>query len=283
MQKKALAIHDVSCIGRCSLTVALPILSCAGIETCVLPTAVLSTQTGGMTGFTFRDLTDEMRPITAHWKALGQSFDIIYTGYLGSLAQAKMVEQIIREFKRPDALVVVDPVMADNGEYYSLMTPDFAEEMRALCRCADIITPNLTEAAFLLEQPYDPHPTRETVDALLRALVERFGVKKAVVTGISFDNETLGAAAIDSATGTVSYAFTECIRAVFHGTGDVFCSTLICAVAVGKPIAKAVRIAMNFTQRAIQRTLKAGTDLRFGVQFEPELPYLMKRLGKFPS
>ena len=173
--------------------------------------------------------------------------------------------------------------MADNGEYYSMMTPEFAEEMRALCRCADIITPNLTEAAFLLGKPYDPCATRETVEVLLRELVERFGVKKAVITGISFDKDTLGAAAIDGATGAISYAFTECIRAVFHGTGDIFCSTLICAVAGGKPIAKAIRIAMNFTLRAIQRTLKAGTDLRLGVQFEPELPYLIRRLGLMPK
>ena len=281
MQKKALAIHDISCIGRCSLTVALPILSATGIETAVLPTAVLSTQTGGMTGFTFHDLTDEIIPITEHWRALGQRFDIIYTGYLGSITQIRLVEKIITEFKKPDTLVVIDPVMADQGEYYSMMTPEFAEEMRKLCRCADIITPNLTESAFLLNRPYEANPDKEAVEDILRALTAQFGVKKAVITGISFDKDTLGAAAIDSATGTVSYAFTECIREVFHGTGDVFCSTLISAIARGKPLAKAIRIAMNFTLRAIQRTLKAGTDLRFGVQFEPELPYLIKRLGIF--
>ncbi len=279
MQKKALAIHDISCIGRCSLTVALPILSCAGIETCVLPTAVLSTQTGGMTGFTFHDLTQEIAPITAHWRALGQKFDIIYTGYLGSLTQAKLVEKIIRDFKKPGSLVVVDPVMADHGEYYSMMTPDFAEEMRALCQNADIITPNLTEAAFLLGRPYDPYPTKKEVEELLRALVERFGVRYAVITGISFKKDTLGAAAIDTRTGSISYAFTECIHAVFHGTGDIFCSTLVSAISRGMPLSKAVRIAMDFTLRAIQRTQKAGTDLRLGVQFEPELPYLIKRLG----
>lgn len=278
MQKRALAIHDISCIGRCSLTVALPILSAVGIETVALPTAVLSTQTGGMSGFTFHDLTDEMTPITDHWKALGQTFDVIYSGYLGSLAQAKLVEDIIHDFKREHSLVVVDPVMADNGEYYSLMTPEFTDEMRALCKNADIITPNLTEAAFLLNKPYYPHPTEKEVEALLRGLAA-LGAKKVVITGVSFDGNSLGAAAYDSETDEISYAFTDRVNAIFHGTGDVFGSSLVASVISGKKLSEAIRIAMDFTFRAIKRTLAAGTDLRFGVQFELELPYLMRELG----
>ena len=278
MQKRALAIHDISCIGRCSLTVCLPILSAVGIETVVLPTAVLSTQTGGMTGFTFHDLTSEMTPITDHWKALGQTFDVIYSGYLGSLAQAQLVEDIICDFKRERSLVVVDPVMADNGEYYSLMTPEFTDEMRSLCKNADIITPNLTEAAFLLDRPYYPHPSEKEVEELLRGLAA-LGAKKVVITGVSFEGNSLGAAAYDSETGEISYAFTDRVNAIFHGTGDVFGSSLVASVMLGKKLSEAIRIAMDFTFRAIKRTLAAGTDLRFGVQFELELPYLMRELG----
>ncbi len=279
MQKRALAIHDISCIGRCSLTVALPILSAAGIETCALPTAVLSTQTGGMSGFTFHDLTDEILPITAHWKALGQKFDVIYSGYLGSLSQAKLIEKIISDFKKDGGLVVVDPVMADNGAYYSLITPEFTDEMRELCKNADIITPNLTEASFLLGKPYYPHPTENEVKDLLKGLCA-LGAKKAVITGVSFDGNSLGAAAYDSETEEISYAFTDRVNAIFHGTGDVFGSTLVASVVSGKKLSEAIRIAMDFTFRAIGRTLAAGTDLRFGVQFELELPSLMKELGK---
>ncbi len=277
MQKRVLAIHDISCIGRCSLTAVLPILSVAGLETCVLPTAVLSTQTGGMSGFTFHDLTDEIIPITEHWKNLGQSFDVIYSGYLGSLAQANLVETIIRDFKKNDSLVVVDPVMADHGEYYSMMTPEFADKMRLLAKNADIITPNLTEAAFLLKKPYNPYPDEKEVAELLHGLC-KLGAKKIVITGVSFEKSALGAAAYDSETDEISYAFTNRINGIFHGTGDIFCSTLTAAVTRGKTLAEAARIAMEFTYRSICRTLKAGTDLRFGVQFEPELVSLIDKL-----
>ena len=150
MQKKVLAIHDISCLGRCSLTAAIPIISVAGAEVVPLPTAVLSSHTGGFTDFTFRDLTADMRPITDHWKKLGLTFDVIYTGYLGSPEQVGIVKDILRDFATPETLIVVDPVMADAGQYYSLITPDFLTGMRELCQMADIITPNLTEAAFLL-------------------------------------------------------------------------------------------------------------------------------------
>ncbi len=278
MQKRALAIHDISCIGRCSLTVALPILSIAGMETCVLPTAVLSTQTGGMSGFTFHDLTDEILPITAHWKALGQHFDVIYSGYLGSLSQAKLVQNIMKDFQNENALIVVDPVMADHGEYYSLMTPEFAEEMKTLVSHADIITPNLTEAAFLLDRPYHPYPDEKEVEELLYGLCA-LGAKKVVITGVSFEKGALGAASYDSEAKEISYAFTDKVNGIFHGTGDIFCSTLLAAVTTGKTLSQAAKIAMDFTFRCIKRTLAAGTDLRYGVQFESELVSLIRNLN----
>ncbi len=278
MQKRALAIHDISCIGRCSLTVALPILSSAGLETAVLPTAVLSTQTGGMDHFTFHDMTYELPPIIGHWHSLDQKFDVIYSGYLGSLAQAQLVQIAIREFRKENTLVICDPVMADHGKYYSMMTPEFANAMRELVKSADIITPNLTEAAFLLDRPYHADATGEEVESLLRGLAA-LGAKKIVITGVSFAKGALGAAAYDSERDEISYAFTDIESGVFHGTGDVFCSALIAAVTSGRTLAESVRIAMDFTYRAIIRTLAAETDLRYGVQFEPELPSLMRDIG----
>ena len=155
-QKRIAAIHDISCVGRCSLTVALPILSAAGYETSVLPTAVLSTHTGGFTGFTYRDLTEDISPIAAHWQSLGLHFDALYSGFLGSYAQIGLISGLIDTFKKSDTLVMVDPVMADDGKYYSVYSPDMAAGMKKLCAKADIITPNLTEAAFCWISPTMP-------------------------------------------------------------------------------------------------------------------------------
>ncbi len=277
MQKKVLAIHDISCLGRCSLTAALPIISAAGAEVVPLPTAVLSTHTGGFTHFTFRDLTEDMSAITKHWKMLGYQFDIIYTGYLGSLEQVDIVKNIIRDFKKEDTLVIVDPVMADAGAYYSMITPDFAGGMRELCEMADIITPNLTEAAFLLERDYKENYTKEETEELLRAL-SLLGPEKVVLSGISADENTIGAAAYDKSSDTVSYAIEEKMGGFYHGTGDTFASALVAALAKNMTVAEATEIAVKYTLACIKRTYAEGTDTRFGVDIESELPTLMKLL-----
>jgi pyridoxine kinase len=153
-QKRIAAIHDISCVGRCSLTVALPILSAAGIDTGILPTAVLSTHTGGFENFTYRDLTEDITPIASHWKSLDLKFDALYSGFLGSYEQIDLVSNLFELFKDQDTLILVDPVMADNGEFYSVYSPEMAKGMARLCQKADIIVPNLTEAAFMLDEPY---------------------------------------------------------------------------------------------------------------------------------
>lgn len=278
MQKKVLAIHDISCLGRCSLTAAIPIISVAGAEVIPLPTAVLSTHTGGFTNFTFRDLTADMRPIAEHWKILGCKFDVIYTGYLGSPEQVDIVKDILRNFATPETLIVVDPVMADAGEYYSLITPEFLTGMRELCGMADIITPNLTEAAFLLGKEYKEAYSAEETEELLRSLSAKLGPKKIVLSGVSSGEKNIGAAAYDASTGEISCTLAEKIDGFYHGTGDTFASALIAALTRGFSVKDATKVAVEYTLACIQRTYAEGTDTRYGVDIENELPTLMKLL-----
>ena len=278
MQKKVLAIHDISCLGRCSLTAAIPIISVAGAEVIPLPTAVLSTHTGGFTNVAFRDLTTDMRPITEHWKTLGCQFDVIYTGYLGSPEQVDIVKDIMRDFSTPETLIVVDPVMADAGEYYSLITPDFVIGMRELCAMADIITPNLTEAAFLLEEEYKECYTKEETESILRKL-SKLGPKKIVLSGVSTGEHTIGAASYDVQTDEISYSLAEKIDGFYHGTGDTFASALIAALTRGISVNEATRIAVEYTLACIRRTYAEQTDTRYGVDIENEIPALLRLLG----
>ena len=200
--KRVVSIQDISCLGKCSLTVALPIISAMGVETCVVPTAVLSTHTGGFSGFTFHDLTQEVAPIAAHWKKEGITFDAIYTGYLGSFEQIDLVGQFFDQFGGKDTLVYVDPAMADNGVLYTGFTPEFAKEMGKLCGKADVIVPNLTEASFMLGIDYvgDQYDEAYIKDLLKR--LTGLGCRTAVLTGISFEPGKIGAMAYDSATDT---------------------------------------------------------------------------------
>ena len=276
--KRVAAIHDISGFGKCSLTVALPIISAAGVEATVLPTAVLSTHTGGFTGFTYRDLTEDMAPITEHWKSLNIQFDAIYTGFLGSFEQLDLVTKFFETFKTKDNLILVDPVMADNGEMYSIFTPEFAVGMRHLCEKADIIVPNLTEAAFLLEESYNSGPyTKEYIESMLKKLSD-LGPKKVVLTGVFFSEEELGAATYDTTTGEIAYALEKRIPGHFHGTGDVFGSALLSALLNGFSLNDSAAIAARFTTSAIKKTADAGTDVRFGVNFEQSIPAFLKDL-----
>ncbi len=276
--KRVAAIHDISGFGKCSLTVALPIISAAGIETTVLPTAVLSTHTGGFTGFTYRDLTEDMAPVTAHWKSLGIQFDAIYTGFLGSFEQLDLVSKFFDEFKTKANVILIDPVMADNGTLYTIFTPEFAKGMRTLCEKADIIVPNLTEAALLLDEPYNPGPyTQEYIEGLLKRLSE-IGPKKIVLTGVAFNEEELGAATYDAETGELAYTFEKRIEGYYHGTGDVFGSALLGAYLNGFTLNESAAIAVRFTASAIKKTAEEGTDIRFGVNFEQSIPEFLKDL-----
>lgn len=278
-QKRALAIHDISCFGKCSLTVALPILSAAGIETSVIPTAILSTHTGGFTGYTFRDLTEDIPAIAKHWKSLGLTFDAIYTGYLGSFEQLGVVSRLIDEFRGPDTLVCVDPVMADNGALYPAFGPDFPRGMAQLCRRADIIVPNLTEAALLLGRDYREGPySGEEIEGTLRGL-SALGPTRIVLTGVWSRPEKLGCASFDARTQTIRTEETDRIAGSYHGTGDVFASALLGSLLNGFFLEQSAQTAADFTAGSIRRTREAGTDVRFGVNFEAGLPEYIGRLG----
>ncbi|MDR2533175.1 MAG: pyridoxamine kinase [Tannerellaceae bacterium] len=276
--KRVAAIHDLSGFGKCSLTVALPILSAAGIETSAMPTALLSTHTGGISGFTYLDTTGEMRPFMNHWQSLNIKFNAIYSGFLGSFEQLDIVKDFIDIFGNNDNIVLVDPVMADNGELYKIFSPEFAVGMRDLCRKADIIAPNITEASFLLDRPYIAGPyAKPYIEEMLNDL-SLLGPKQIVLTGVYFDNESLGAAAYDAVTGSINYSLVPKIPGYYHGTGDVFASVLLSGLVNGFTLDKSTDIAVRFTAESIRRTYEAGTDIRFGVNFEQTFPMLLKEL-----
>ncbi len=265
-QKRTVAINDISCLGKCSLTVALPIISSLGIETVVLPTAVLSAHTA-FEGFTFCDLTDEMARIVNHWKDRGESFDCIYSGYLGSVRQIELVESFIRDFRGEDTAVVVDPVLGDNGKLYANFTDEFPREMVKLCSLADVITPNLTEASLMLGCEYKTVYDEEYIRGVLKGL-SQLGAKKIVLTGVTYDRERLGVACYDSLTEQYSYYAQECIGSMFHGTGDVWVSSFTAAFVRGCEFSRAAQLATDFTVKCIKATLDDMEGHWYGVKFE---------------
>jgi len=275
--KRVVTIQDVSCLGKCSATVAVPLISLAGCECAVLPTAVLSTHTM-FRNFTFRDLTGDIPGIVAHWKKENFRFDAIYTGYLGSFEQLKMVSDFIDDFRTPETSVIIDPVMADNGRLYPGFTPEFAVAMGKLCGKADIIVPNLTEAAFMLEEPWRGAGYDE---AWIKGLLQRLcalGAKKAVLTGVSFAPDRLGVMGLDAATGEYFSYFHRRLNASFHGTGDIFASTMTGAYMRGNSLRQALAIAADYTVECMDITLKNPDHVNYAVEFEHAIPYLVKRL-----
>ena len=244
-QKRVVAIHDISCFGKCSLTVVLPIISAAGIECAVIPTAVLSTHTGGFSGYTFRDLTDDIMPVAEHWKKEGITADAVYTGYLGSIEQIDLVCRASDTFGSADTRLVVDPVMADHGKLYGGFAPDFPKQMCKLCARADIITPNITEAAFMTDIPYMEAPhSKEYIESLLDGL-KKITKGKIVLTGVCFDDDEIGVACFDGE--KTEYVFTKRIDAMYHGTGDIFTSALLSAELCGNSLSESALIAAKYT------------------------------------
>ena len=279
-KNRVIAVHDISCVGRCSLTVALPILSAAGLETSVIPTAVLSTHTGEFSGYTFRDLTDDIEPICEHWRSLGLGARSIYTGYLGSYRQLEIVEKFIADFKESDTFVLVDPVMGDAGKLYSLIDEKFVGGMKKLCSMADMIVPNITEAAMLTDSEYIGHGySKDYIKELLKKL-SLLGPRYSVLSGVSFEKGKNGSAAYDRETGEFSFFFSDHVDGFYYGTGDVFASALLGAILNEKSVSDSIKIAVDFTIGAIRRTYAAGTDKRYGVHFESELPSYIRALGK---
>lgn len=278
--KRMMTIQDISCLGKCSLTVALPIISAMGVEACVVPTAVLSTHTM-FSGYTFRDLTEDLPDIAAHWQREGFLFDAIYTGYLGSDRQLDMVGDYFSAFSRPDGgcLRLVDPVMGDNGKLYAGFTPAFARRMAALCGKADIILPNLTEAAYMLDRPFLAGGYSE---AEIRELLKRLcglGAGHAVLTGVSFSEGEIGVMSLCAESGEFDLYLHPRVDAGYHGTGDIFASVVAGALIRGKALSDALRLAADFTARCIRRTAETPDGIRYGVYFEAELPSLLRELG----
>ena len=269
-QKRVLAVHDISCVGRCSLTVALPVLSAMGFETSILPTSILSTHTGGFEGYTYRDLSADMNPVADHWRALGLRFDAIFTGWLGTHRHVENLDHLLGAVG-PGAELIADPVMGDNGRLYATLDGDYVDAMRRFCGRAELLLPNITEAAILTgtEYPY-PGYNRAWVADMLRRLND-LGPRVAVLTGVSLEPGRIGAAAMDRCAGEMLYIDDAFIPGMWHGAGDVFASALIGAHLLGRPLDKALRLAVRFTARCIRRTRDAGTDERLGLQFEPEL------------
>ena len=279
VQKTVAAIHDISGMGKCSLTAAIPVLSAAGVSVSVMPTAVLSTQTGGLNSYTYRDLTDDMRPVMAHWKKIGVTFDAVYSGFLGSADQVDIVCDFVKEFRHDNTLFLCDPAMADNGRLYDTFADSFVEKMRKLCANADIIVPNFTEAALLLGREYFTPPyTKEFTDDLLRSLASEFGSKFVVLTGVDFDGKSVGAGAYDAENDIITYSLSERIDGMFHSTGDLFASSLLGGILNGYSVNDATEKAIGFTVNAIKETVKIGGDSRFGLAFERCLPMYMKSL-----
>lgn len=274
-QKNILTVQDISCVGKCSMTIALPILSASSAVCTPLPTALLSTH-GGFKGLHYKDLTADMVDIVRHWERIGLDFDFIYTGFLGSIQQIDIVSKIADKFKTEQTLVLVDPVMADNGKFYSVYSPQMAKEMKKLCSKADILVPNLTEACFLLESEYiAENYTNEYVENLAKGLVG-LGAKKVILTGISFEKDKIGALCYDGE--SFDYIQTDRQGGSFHGTGDIFASTVLAGLAKAFDLKKATELAVNFTADCIKTSVDMGIDKKYGVAFELELGNLISKL-----
>lgn len=276
--KRIVTIQDISCVGKCSLTVALPIISAMGVETAIIPTAVLSTHTM-FQNFTCKDLTDQIKPITAHWKSENFDFDAIYTGYLGSFEQIDIVSGIFEEFKTENTVTIVDPAMADNGKMYPAFDEAFAKKMVSLCAKADIILPNITEAAYMTGKEYKETYEEGYIKDMLKALVE-FGAKTAVLTGVGFEEGKTGVMGYDSLKDEFWYYEHKKLPRCYHGTGDIFASTFTGALMNGLDWKGAAAIAAEYTAECIWLTMKEGKKDWYGVNFEEAIPFLLAKLGK---
>lgn len=279
--KRIVSIQDISCVGKCSLTVALPIISAMGVECGILPTAVLSVHTA-FKSFTFDDLTDQIEPISESWIENDVDFDAIYTGYLGSFQQLELVGAFFNRHKKDDTLIFVDPAMADNGKLYTGFTPEFARAMGSVvCSKADIIDPNITEAAFMLDAEYKENGAYDEsyVQDLLKGLVQ-LGAKKAVLTGVTLEPGKCGVYGLDGETGQYFFYFNEMVDAHFHGTGDIFSSTAVGALMNDLPLDKALAVAADYTVACIKETISHPDHNFYGVDFEAEIPYLLRLIGK---
>ena len=271
--KRIASIQDFSCIGSCSQTIALPVLSAMGVECAALPTALLSAHTA-FDGFVSLDLTPQLPAIMAHWRAMHLRFDAVYTGYLASAEQVGLVGALLDGMDERPALTLIDPVMGDNGALYAGFSNAFPQAMRALCGRADVLTPNVTEACLLTGTAYSPVQDAAQTRRLLERLLE-LGCRAAVLTGLRVDGDMAVAALQRDGTGTL--VRTSYIPEVFHGTGDLFASTCAGALVQGAPLERAVRLAADYVALTLRRTVQAPDRRWYGVNFQETLPELMAR------
>lgn len=276
---KILTIQDISCYGQCSITVALPIVSAFGIETAILPSAVLSTHTSGFTDFTVRDLTEDLPEIRKHWEKEGIEFDAIYTGFIASAEQLDYIKDIIDSRLKPEGLVFVDPAMADHGEFYNGFDQKFADKMGELCKLGDFILPNTTEACYILHKPWKEEFTREEMLEMAKELTQ-FTKRYVILKGDTNEENKLGMIVLDKKEDTCEIVYNDRIDYVSHGTGDVFASSFVGSTMVGKTPTQAAKIAGEFTKKAIEKTIGDETHT-YGVKFEQVILDLNELLDSF--
>lgn len=276
--KRIVTIQDISCVGKCSLTVALPIISAMGVETAIIPTAVLSTHTM-FPEFTVKDLTSEIKPISEHWKRAGIDFDGIYTGYLGSFEQIDLMKSFFDDFRKDGNLILVDPAMADNGKLYPAFDEAFAKHMATLCAKADMIVPNVTEACFMLGAEYKEKYDEAYIKELLSGLAA-LGAKISVLTGVGFEDGKTGVMGYDRINDEYFYFEQPKLPCAYHGTGDIFSSTCMGAMMRGLDWKKALTVAAKYTAECIRITFETPGSNTYGVDFERAVPYLLGLLAE---
>ncbi len=263
---KILTIQDISCYGQCSITVALPIISAFGIETAILPSAVLSTHTAGFTDFTVRDLTEDLPEIRKHWEKEEIYFDAIYTGFIASIEQLDYIKDIIDSRLKPGGLVFVDPAMADHGEFYNGFDQEFADKMAELCKLGDYVLPNTTEACYILHKPWKEEFTRDEMLEMADEL-SAFTKRYIILKGDTNEENKLGMIVLDKEESTTEIVYNDKIDYVSHGTGDVFASAFVGSTMNGKSTTQAAKIAGEFTKMAIEKTV-GDENHKYGVKFE---------------
>ena len=275
--KRIATIQDISCFGKCSITVSLPVISAMGVECAIVPTTVLSTHTAGFTGYTVRDISDELLPIAEHWKKEGITLDSLYTGYLANEMQIDLTKKFIELTKNNNTLIFVDPAMADHGKLYPGFSTNFPKKMLELVKCADVVCPNVTEACLLLgkqfknDGEYDESYIKDLVDGFLT-----LGIKKVIITGVKYGDGRHGAMAYDVEMGEYRYLYGENLNCAFHGTGDIFSSVLCGALTKGEDVYSATQKAVDFTIACIAQTLPDKENHPYGVKFEECLHLLTK-------
>ncbi|MDE6474804.1 MAG: bifunctional hydroxymethylpyrimidine kinase/phosphomethylpyrimidine kinase [Clostridia bacterium] len=271
--KKVLTIQDYSSFGQCSLSVALPIISAMGIETVSLPIALLSTHTSGFKGYTYIDLKDNIVPAAKHYKSLGLEFDFIYLGYLGSSAAVKAAEEVCSLY--PDAQLIVDPAMAENGIFYDGITDDFAHNIAALCQKSFVALPNLSEACLLSSTEYSPIQTKDSILNICNSLIDK-GIKRFVITGI---RTKTGMCLAYCDGNRVNFIDTQEVKGEFLGSGDAFASTLTGALANDLDLSQSLDLAVKYTQKTVEVT-SLDKSHWYGLKFEKTIPYLIELLNK---